>query len=100
MALGIKVCKVCGREYEACHTLRPNINSEFRWQDVACSPEHGAEYLRMILASRQPAAPQAEAASQKDEPMSEPTPGSESVPKKRTKKKKESVDLADEKEMA
>ena len=52
MALGIKVCKVCGKEYESCHTLRPNMNSEFRWQDVACSPEHGAEYLRQILISR------------------------------------------------
>lgn len=52
MAIGVKVCKVCGKEYEACHTLRPNMNSEFRWQDVACSPEHGAEYLRQILISR------------------------------------------------
>ena len=52
MAIGIKVCKVCGKEYEACHTLRPNMNSEFRWQDVACCPEHGAEYLRQILISR------------------------------------------------
>ena len=52
MALGVKVCKVCGKEYEACHTLRQNMNSEFRWQDVACSPEHGAEYLRQILISR------------------------------------------------
>lgn len=52
MAIGIKVCKVCGKEYESCHTLRPNLNNEFRWQDVACSPEHGAEYLRQILLSR------------------------------------------------
>ena len=52
MALGKKVCKVCGREYEACHTLRPNLNSEFRWQDVACCPEHGQEYLRKIMIAR------------------------------------------------
>ena len=52
MAKGVKVCKVCGKEYEACHTLRPNLNSEFRWQDVACCPEHGAVYLARILESR------------------------------------------------
>lgn len=43
---------MCGKKYEACHTLRPNIQSEFRWQDVACCPEHGAEYLKQILISR------------------------------------------------
>lgn len=52
MAIGTKVCKVCGMEYEACHTLRPNMNNEFRWNEVACCPEHGAEYLRRILISR------------------------------------------------
>ncbi len=58
MAKGIKVCKVCGAEYEACHTLRPNLNNEFRWQDVACCPEHGAIYLARILESRGEAKPQ------------------------------------------
>lgn len=52
MAIGTKVCRVCGREYESCHTLRPNLNSEFRWQEVACCPEHGAEYLKRIMISR------------------------------------------------
>lgn len=52
MAIGTKICKVCGKPYEACHTLRPNLNSEFRWQDVACCPGHGQEYLRRILISR------------------------------------------------
>lgn len=52
MAIGIKICKICGKEYEACHTLRPNLNSEFRWNEVACCPEHGAEYLRQIMESR------------------------------------------------
>ena len=37
-------CRVCGKEYETCHT--ENISNVFRWQDVACSPECGAEYLR------------------------------------------------------
>ena len=46
----IRKCRVCGAEYEACKT--PNPNHVFRWQDVACSPEHGQEYLQRILASR------------------------------------------------
>lgn len=52
MAMGTKICKVCGKEYEACHTLRPNLNNEFRWQDVACCEAHGREYLACVLASR------------------------------------------------
>lgn len=52
MAKGIKICKVCGKEYEACHTLRPNLNNEFRYQDVACSPECGAIYLSRVLEAR------------------------------------------------
>ena len=52
MAIGTKICKVCGKEYEACHTLRPNLNNEFRWQDVACCEAHGQEYLARVLASR------------------------------------------------
>ena len=44
-------CRVCGKEYEACHTIRPT-SDYFRWQDVACSPECGAKYLADIMASR------------------------------------------------
>lgn len=51
MSNGMKRCRVCGKEYKACHTLRHNPNV-FRWQDVACSPECGAIYLRRILESR------------------------------------------------
>lgn len=87
MAIGIKVCKVCGREYEACHTLRPN-NGEFRWQDVACCPEHGAEYLRAIMISR------GEIVEQAEESVPE-------TPKKKTRKKKSEAAASDaEKEMA
>ena len=87
MAIGIKVCKVCGKEYESCHTLRPNLNSEFRWNDVACCPEHGAEYLRKIMESRQ----QKQAASE---------PVAEAAPKKRSRKKKEEAPASVEEEMA
>lgn len=47
---GIRKCKVCGKEYEYCHTLRSN--TIFRWQDVACCIEHGNEYFAQIAASR------------------------------------------------
>lgn len=50
MAKGTRRCKVCGVEYEYCHTVRKN--NIFRWQDVACSPEHGSIYLARILESR------------------------------------------------
>lgn len=51
MAIATKKCKVCGKEYEYCHTLRrtPGV---FRYQDVACCPEHGSIYLARIVASR------------------------------------------------
>lgn len=51
MATAIKKCRVCGKEYPACHSLRRG-DTTFRWQEVACSPECGAEYLRRILVSR------------------------------------------------
>lgn len=51
MANRTKVCRVCGCTYEACHTSK--ITNTFRWQDVSCSPECGAEYLRRIKLSRE-----------------------------------------------
>lgn len=51
MATAMKKCKVCGGLYEYCHTNR-RIAGVFRWQDVACSPEHGSIYLARIEASR------------------------------------------------
>lgn len=51
MATATKKCKVCGKEYEYCHTVRRNA-SIFRWQDVACCIEHGSIYLARIKASR------------------------------------------------
>lgn len=50
MATAIKICRVCGKEYEACHTQRPV--TVFRWQEVACSPECGSIYLAQIEESR------------------------------------------------
>lgn len=51
MATAIKVCRVCGKEYEACHTLK-RVAGVFRWQEVACSPECGGVYLAKIEESR------------------------------------------------
>ena len=45
-----KICKICGNEYEYCHTFRRD--SIFRWQDVACCVEHGNQYFAEIAASR------------------------------------------------
>ena len=51
MATAMMKCRVCGKEYEACHTLK-RIAGVFRWQEVACSPECGNIYLAKIEASR------------------------------------------------
>ena len=92
MAIGTKVCKICGKEYEACHTLRQNLNGEFRWKDVACCPEHGAEYLRQIMESRGQI--QSVVAEPAQETVAEP------APKKRSRKNKAEAASADIEEMA
>lgn len=51
MASAVKICRVCGKEYEACHSLSKNTNT-FRWQEVACSAECGAAYLDRVNKSR------------------------------------------------
>jgi len=84
MAIGTKICRVCGKEYESCHTLRPNLNSEFRWQDVACCPEHGQEYLMRILRSR--------GIAPKAEPKTEPKAEEKRVKKTAKKRKSEPAD--------
>lgn len=94
MAIGTKVCRVCGKEYEACHTLRPNLNSEFRWQDVACCAEHGAEYLRQIMISRGqlPDTPE-QAGRTADAPVEAPAQA-KAAKKRRGKKKASAEDAA------
>lgn len=51
MSKATKICKVCGKEYEYCHTQR-TVPGVFRYQDVACCPEHGSIYLSRVIASR------------------------------------------------
>lgn len=45
------VCRVCGKEYEACRSARVS-NDAFRWQDVACSKECGDIYFKRVLEAR------------------------------------------------
>ena len=58
MPSGTRKCKICGCEYPYCKTITKN---RFRYQDVACSPEHAAEYFRRIELSRSAKAEPAEA---------------------------------------
>ena len=45
-----RICKICGKEYPYCKTaINNNI---FRWQDVACCPEHGSEYFARVEEAR------------------------------------------------
>ena len=83
MAKGIKKCRVCGKEYEACHTQRPNLNNEFRWQEVACSPECGQIYLQRIIESRSKKVDEPTAVEEK--PVEEPEV--EIAPKRRPRRK-------------
>lgn len=51
MATALLKCRVCGKEYHGCRTIR-TANGVFNWQKVACSPECGAIYLDGIRKSR------------------------------------------------
>lgn len=53
MASATKICRICGKEYEACRSTNRNAGV-FRWQEVACSPECGTAYLEKINESRNP----------------------------------------------
>ena len=48
MAKGTRICRICGKEYEYCHSVKiwDGVN---RWQDIACCPEHGAQYFAEVL---------------------------------------------------
>ena len=46
-----KTCRVCGKEYEACRSIRTG-DKAFNWREVACSPECGSQYLEKVLISR------------------------------------------------
>ncbi len=49
-----KVCRVCGKNYEACRSVKTG-SGVFNWREVACSPECGEVYFRRIEEARNPA---------------------------------------------
>ena len=55
MAPVTKTCKVCGKQYEACHTSTRFLGA-FRFKDVACSPECFDKWIKLVEESRKPVA--------------------------------------------
>lgn len=85
MAKGIKVCKICGKEYPFCKTVfKPGV---FRWQDVACCEEHGSEYLARIIASRSEATDNSVSAASEVPAQATTTPLQTTAPKRSRRKK-------------
>lgn len=72
MASAKRICRVCGKEYEACRSAnrRPGV---FYWQEVACSPECGQVYLRRIEEARGISRPKKE--RKRRPPAGEPVKG-------------------------
>lgn len=52
MAKATGICRVCGKEYEYCHTFAKASDNVYRWQEIACSPECGNIYFARVLRSR------------------------------------------------
>lgn len=69
MPIARKICRVCGKPYEACRSAKREAGV-FHWQEVACSPECGTEYLRMVTEARNPVAkaPKATRHTKREEP--------------------------------
>lgn len=51
-----KTCRVCGKTYEACRSIKTG-DAVFNWREVACSPECGKIYLHRIMVSRSKVSP-------------------------------------------
>lgn len=64
MPIATKICRVCGKEYEACRSAK-TVAGVFRWQEVACSPECGAEYLAKVREARGEVSPATHVAKSK-----------------------------------
>ena len=71
MAKVFKTCRVCGKTYEACRTVSV-VPGVFRWQEVACSPECGAIYLKKVKESRNAAKVPAKKIEIEETPVEEP----------------------------
>lgn len=69
MANGTKICKICGKEYPYCKSALKE--DPFRWQDVACCPEHGSQYFADVIAERERPRKEAEQANAPKEEIKE-----------------------------
>lgn len=49
-----KTCRVCGKTYESCRSVKSG-STVFNWREMCCSPECGQIYLRRVEESRNPA---------------------------------------------
>lgn len=67
MVKGTRICKVCGKEYPYCKTERSA--AVFKWQDVACSVEHGTQYFAEVKAARNPVKVQVVSAEVESKPQ-------------------------------
>lgn len=48
----MRICKTCGKEYEACRTPNRGV---FRWRDIACSYECALKYIEKVENARKDA---------------------------------------------
>lgn len=54
-----KVCRVCGKSYESCRTIKTG-SGVFNWREMCCSPECGQTYFQRVEEARNPAPKPAE----------------------------------------
>lgn len=50
MERNTRMCKICGKEYVYCMSLK-YPDGVYHWQEVACGPEHGGVYLERLFAT-------------------------------------------------
>lgn len=48
-----KVCRVCGKTYESCRSIKTG-SGVFNWREMCCSPECGKIYFQRVQESRNP----------------------------------------------
>lgn len=46
-----KVCRVCGKTYESCRSIKPG-SGVFNWREMCCSPECGQIYFQRVEEAR------------------------------------------------
>lgn len=49
-----KVCRVCGKTYESCRSIKTG-SGVFNWREICCSPECGQTYFQRVQEGRNPA---------------------------------------------